>query len=95
MPCTDGGIHEPTTKEKLVERTAFLCGIMNAIEKLGLSKQVLKNVDWEEVGKNEHEFKYWWNNHQKTDKERIKREKRAEKVAIKIKEAKKVDAARA
>jgi hypothetical protein len=81
MPCGDGGVPYPPTREEILgEKTAqYLCGIVKVLEGPNVNvtlDRVLRHVDWKEAGVTRAEFTEWWDLHKRRDAERKAREER-------------------
>lgn len=74
MPCTDGGVPYPPTREEIIaaKMPAVLCGL---VSKLGVDA-VVDAVDWVEAGVTPAEFVEWWTVHERNDRMRRQREAR-------------------
>lgn len=72
MPCSDGGVPYPPSREEVLNSRmpAVLCGLVSVI---GLDA-VLATVDWKEAGVSQGEFREWWAMHQRQDAQRRARE---------------------
>lgn len=76
MPCTDGGIPYPPTREEKLNAMApaMLCALVSTLDKEAL-EGVLKKVNWAEAGITHAEFDEWWALHKRRDASRRAREK--------------------
>jgi hypothetical protein len=79
MPCSDGGIPYPPSREEVLNRMmpAVLCGLVAA---LGI-ETVIQAVDWKEAGVTVPAFREWWHLHQQKDELRRVREARDKRRA--------------
>jgi hypothetical protein len=90
MPCGDGGVpYPPTREEELAAKTPqMLCGILKALTGTPAFKALLGRVDWKEAGVMRAEFDEWWLLHSRADTDRrmnelkAKREDEARKKAL-------------
>jgi hypothetical protein len=93
MPCTDGGVHYPPSREEVLDEKApaMLCAIMSAIsngENIPITlDRVLRHVNWKEAGVTRAEFDEWWKLHQRRDAARRAREAADAKAAALRKKA--------
>lgn len=82
MPCSDGGIPYPPSKEELLDRQtpAMLCAIFSALSPTQRAN-AMQEADWTEAGVSLKEFSDWWKMHQVRDSERRAQEARQKKAA--------------
>ena len=81
MPCTDGGVpYPPTREEKLDAKVPIpaLCAFLRVLSPI-LYLQALDLIDWTEAGIRREEFVEWWKMHQERDRLR-QRQARSDKV---------------
>ena len=81
MPCHDIGPECFPTLQQFDQRTAMLCGLVRAIEKISTLETILNVVDWREAGVTHDDFDLWWAEHQREDAARRTAEHRAKLVA--------------
>jgi hypothetical protein len=90
MPCGDGGVpYPPTREEELAAKTPqMLCGIAKVLRDKMILNHTLDKVDWKEAGVMRAEFDEWWLLHSRADTDRrmnelkAKREDEARKKAL-------------
>jgi hypothetical protein len=66
MPCTDGGVPYPPSREELLDKkvpSAMLCALLS----VGLPSGMLEQIDWDEAGITRAEFTEWWQRHRAQD----------------------------
>ena len=76
MPCSDGGIPYPPSREELLDRkaSAMLCAIATVLAKKGALAATAAEADWTEAGVTIGEFHDWLTLHAQKDLERRARE---------------------
>lgn len=77
MPCTDGGVPYPPTRQQRLTAMmpAALCGVLNALSLEELAR-MLTVFDEKEAGVTTEEMMEWWTHHKEEDAERRRRERR-------------------
>ena len=86
MPCNDGGIPFPPTREDILNTKtgAMLCAIVHVlIDQSGTEKEFFawldSSIDWKEAGISLVDIKDWWRYHKARDRERKENEQLAKK----------------
>lgn len=76
MPCGDGGVPYPPTREEILEAKTprMLCAVLSTLDP-GVLDACLGHVNWKEAGVTRAELEEWWALHRKRDAQRRKREK--------------------
>lgn len=82
MPCSDGGYCEDDEYD-VDGVVAYLCGIVTVLEKRKVLKEVLADVNWEDVGRDRKEFDVWWKAHKEEDARRVAEELQNAKLRMK------------
>jgi hypothetical protein len=82
MPCTDGGVPYPPSREEILDSKtpAMLCALIGALEKSDYL-DALDRIDWKESGLTRNQFEEWWGIHQQRDEARRKREAEQKRIA--------------
>lgn len=79
MPCTDGGVPYPPTREEELDAKvprAVLCALMALPMDMTLT-EAFAGIDWAEAGVTKSELVEWWDLHRKRDHARKMREGRS------------------
>lgn len=77
MPCTDGGVPFPPTREEILNDkipVPMLCALLSVLAKDGTIEGILSDIDWKEAGINQQDFDEWWRLHRLRDQQRRERE---------------------
>lgn len=82
MPCSDGGYCEDDEYD-FDGVVAYLCGIVTVLEKRKVLKEVLADVNWDDVGRDRKEFDVWWKTHKEDDARRVAEELQNAKLRMK------------
>lgn len=88
MPCHDPRDNVRVIYQEAGEQSARLCGVLAVLERRGLLSEILRDVDWKEVGVTQISTLQWWERHKKQDAERRQRE------AMEREQKRKLEAAR-
>lgn len=69
MPCTDGGVPYPPSREQVLDDKCpqFLCAFLRLFPDVEVQRMARLRVDWKEAGVKAAEFNEWWVMHKKRD----------------------------
>lgn len=78
MPCGDGGVPYPLTREEELNARVPMRALCAMLSAMAVSEylNMLERIDWKEAGVQRSEFVEWWKLHQDRDLERKRRERR-------------------